>query len=231
MICRKAASRRVTGDASPGTLSTRRPTIRDRKARAGRVRAVGSGAILLLGLLWPLGEARAEPRRYRIDPEHFSILFEATHIGYQDVLGMFLQGGGGFTYDEAARRLSDLKVTIRAASVFTNHKDRDRHLRGKDFLWADQHPDITFVMTRAEPIGERTGRITGDLTLRGVTKPITVDVTLNKIASSPINNAYTLGISARAVVKRSLWGSTYAADVGWVPDEIPLRFELEAIRE
>lgn len=177
------------------------------------------------------GDAAAEPRRFTIDPEHFHLAFSATHIGYADVLGMFLEGEGSFTYDEETRELSALAVTVRAASVFTNHEKRDGHLRSKDFLAAGEHPDITFVMTSAEPGSATTGTVTGDLTLRGLTHPVTLDVTLNKAGTYPYNDNYVLGISARTVIERSRWGMTYAVENGWVADAIPLVIEIEAIRE
>ena len=175
--------------------------------------------------------SRAEPARYAIDPEHLSISFAATHIGYADVLGLFLKGEGSFVYDDAARSLSDLTMTVRADSVFTNHDERDGHLKSGDFLDAEAEPEITFVMTGAEPTGETTGIVKGDLTLRGQTRPIEVEVRLNKAEVSPIGDQYRLGLTATTTVRRSDFGSTYAVDNGWVADAIPVRFEMEAVRQ
>ena len=80
------------------------------------------------------------------------------------------------------RTISDVTLTVKTASVFTNHEKRDEHLRKEEFLWTDKYPEMTFTMTSAQKTGERTGKITGNLTLRGVTKPITLDITLNKVA-------------------------------------------------
>lgn len=187
---------------------------------------------LLAGLLaLPLASPAAAPARYAIDPEHFSILFAASHIGYQAQLGLFLNGGGGFVYDEETQELSELVVEIEAASVFTNHAARDNHLRSGDFLDAENHPVIRFVMTGATPETETSGTVTGDLTLRGVTRPITLDVTLNRIGAYPWGDSHVIGISAETVVKRSDFGSIYAVEGGVVADEIPLAFEIEAIRQ
>jgi polyisoprenoid-binding protein YceI len=175
--------------------------------------------------------AQAAPARYRIDPEHTSIAFTVSHIGYHNLLGQFLKGGGSFVWDEEARALSDLEVRIEAASVFTNHQARDEHVRGKDFLDAAANPAITFVGRRAEPTGERTGRVTGDLTLRGVTRPVTLDVTWNKSGWYPYLDNYVVGISARTVLRRSEWGMDYAVANGLVGDEVAVIIELEAIRE
>ena len=118
--------------------------------------------------------AIAAPRDYRIDPEHASFGFLVSHIGYQNVLGMFREVAGGFRFDEENRTISDVIVTVKTASVFTNHEKRDEHLRKEEFFWTDKYPEMTFTMTSAQKTGERTGKITGNLTLRGVTKPITL---------------------------------------------------------
>lgn len=175
--------------------------------------------------------ASAEMARWVIDPEHFSILFSASHIGYQQQLGLFLEGSGSFRFDEASRELADLVVEIDARSVFTNHQARDNHVRSGDFLDAENHPLIRFVMTGAEPANETTGTITGDLTIRGVTRPVTLDVRLNKIGPYPWGSTYVLGVSAETTIRRSEFGSTYALEGGIVGDEIPLVFEVEAIRQ
>jgi polyisoprenoid-binding protein YceI len=134
-------------------------------------------------------------------------------------------------FDESARALSDLVVTIDAASVFTNHKERDGHVRSRDFLAAEANPEIRFVMTRAVAETETTGRIEGDLTIRGVTRPATLEVTLNKIGPYPFGSNYVLGVSGRGVIKRSDYGMTYALDNGWVGDEVEITIEAEAIRQ
>lgn len=178
-----------------------------------------------------LRPAYAESTRWTIDPGNSSIAFSANHIGYKDVLGLFLEERGSFTYDETTRELSDLVFEVEAASVLTDNPARDRHLKSGDFLDAESHPLIRFVMTEAVPESETTGTIRGDLTVRGVTRPIEVAVTLNRIAPYPWGDNYVMGVSAEAVVERSAFGSTYALEGGLVGDEIALRFEIEAIRE
>ncbi len=205
------------------------------RAAAGPLRRLGTvSAVLVLAALAGVASMRgaaAEPARYRIDPEHLSIGFLVSHIGYADTLGMFLRGDGGFTFDEQAPALSDLRVTIDAASVFTNHQRRDEHLRGDSFLDVERHPAIVFAGTGAERTGERTGRITGDLTLLGVTRPVTLDVTWNKSGAYPFGSNYVIGISARGTVRRSEFGMTYAVANGWVGDEVQVIIEAEAIRQ
>ena len=175
--------------------------------------------------------ASAEPARFEIDPQHLSIVFNVEHLGYGAVWGLFLKGSGGFTYDEEARELRDLKVEIDTASVFSNDEARDGHLRSGDFLDAEAHPVATFVMTEAEALSETTGTVTGDLTFRGDTHPVTLDVTLNKIGPYPWGENYVVGITATTTLKRSEWGSTYALEDNLVGDDVPLTIELEAIRQ
>lgn len=199
---------------------------------AATIRTAALAAVLALAA--GTGTARlaaADMARWVIDPEHFSILFGASHIGYQQQLGFFLEGSGSFNFDEGSQELAELVVEIDARSVFTNHEARDNHLRSGDFLDADNHPLIRFVMTEATPATETTGTITGDLTIRGVTQPVTLDVELNKIGAYPWGSTYVLGISAETVISRSAFGSTYALEGGLVGDEIELVFELEAIRQ
>ncbi|MCG8354510.1 MAG: YceI family protein [Kiloniellales bacterium] len=193
---------------------------------------IAASVLALVALAAPKPLAAA-PAKFEIDPAHFSIGFLVHHIGYADTLGMFLEGRGSFTFDEAARSVSNIEVTIEADSVFTNHDKRDDHLRGRDFLDADDHEEIRFVGREAKPTGENTGIVSGDLTLLGVTRPLSLEITLNKAGAYPFGDGppYVIGISARGTVKRSEFGMTYAVENGWVGDEVELIIEFEAIRQ
>ncbi len=192
-------------------------------------------ATALAGVLGA-AQAWAEPRSYTIDPDHFAIGFQVDHIGYADIIGMFLKASGRFEYDEAARTLKSGRVVVAADSVFSNHEARDRHVRDSDFLDAKKHPEIVFEATAFEPGGERDGRLegrlAGRLTLLGQTHPVVLDVTLNKAATYPFGHRkHTLGISARTTIERSRWGMDYGISRGMVGDAVELRFELEAMRD
>ena len=164
----------------------------------------------LIGAVCLPAPGEAAPARYSIGPEHLSIGLLVEHLGYHNVRGQFLEVGGSFVFDEEAWILRGLKVTIDAANFFSNHKARDVHVAGEDFLNAAQHPTITFVGTKAEPTGESTGKITGDLTILGVTRP----VTLNKLGLYPWVDNYVAGISGRTAVKRSEFGMMYGVEGG-----------------
>ena len=193
----------------------------------------------VLAALLTFGAARAEaaPETYKIDPDHLSVGFLVDHIDYARVLGLFREAGGSFRFDRETRQLSGLTVTIESASVFTNHDKRDEHLRGPDFLNAGEFPQITFAMTGGEPAGERTGTVTGDLTILGVTRPVTLEVTWNKSAEYPFGGGllskpnFVTGISARGSFRRSDFGMMYAVENGWVGDKVELIIEAEAIRQ
>ena len=194
---------------------------------------------LMMAAVLMLGAARAEaaPEAYKIDPEHLSIGFLVDHIGYAKVLGLFRKAEGSFRFNRETRQLSDLTVTIDSASVYTAHDKRDEHLRGPDFLNAGEFPEIIFTMTGSEPTGERTGKVTGDLTILGVTKPVTLEVTWNKSGEYPFGGGllskpnFVTGISARGSFKRSDFGMMYAVENGLVGDSVDLIIEAEAIRQ
>lgn len=200
-----------------------------RDAVAGRS---GLPAAVLLVLALAGAPAAAEPRHYRLDPEHSQVAFLVGHVGFASVLGRFGEVEGRFTFDAAAPSVSALVVEVETDSVDTGHKARDRHLRQEDFLWSDRHPTMTFAGTGFERTGERTGRLTGDLTLRGVTRPLTLEVTLNKVGQYPFGDRHhAVGISARGTLKRSDFGMTYGVADGLVADRVELLIEAEGIRE
>ena len=182
-------------------------------------------------LLWA-GTAQAAPEEFEIDPEHFSIAFMIRHAGLFDMVGLFTEAEGEFTFDEDAVTISDIEIEIEADSVFTAHKKRDGHLRSGDFLNVREFPKITFVGTGSERTGDRTGRVTGDLTLLGVTRPVTLEVEF--ISSGPYmfsSRQYRVGINARARLKRSDFGMTYMVDNNGVGDDVQLILGFEAVRQ
>ncbi len=190
-----------------------------------------AAAILGVAMAGAASPAQAEPETYVIDPNHLSLGFLIDHIGYKRQLGQFLEGSGTFTYDPEANVLHDLRVEVDTASVFSNNERRDGHVRSADFLDTEAHPLMTFVATSSQAETATTGTVTGDLTLRGVTRPLTLEVTKNKAGLYPFGGNYVMGISARGQVKRSDFGMTYAIDNGWVGDEVDIIIELEAIRQ
>lgn len=190
-------------------------------------RLIALCALTALSLAEPL---HAEPARWEIDSEHAVVAFTIMHAGYAKVLGRFSEIEGHFAYDPETQELGEVRATIGAQSVDTDHEKRDTHVRSPDFLDAEAHPLFTFVGTGSSAATETTGTVTGDLTIRGVTRPVTLDVTLNKHADYPCcHGKETLGISARAEILRSDFGSTYALP-DFVGDAVSIMLEFEAIR-
>lgn len=175
----------------------------------------------------------AADARYELDPEHLSIGFLVTHIGYADVLGFFTKATGSYTFDEATRTLKDVRVVVESKSVFTGHDKRDGHLRGPDFLNASRAPQVVFTANSAEWRDDKAFVVNGELELLGKRRPLQLTGTLNKSGIYPIGGdpkPYVMGASLRGTVKRSDWGMSYAVANGWVGDDVELIIEFEAKR-
>jgi polyisoprenoid-binding protein YceI len=189
-------------------------------------------AVLLALALLSAAPARAEPRNYTLDPDHTSIGFLVDHVGYAKVLGMFRNASGTYTFDEQTGALSNLKIEIDTASVFTNHRKRDDHLKSPDFLNTAEFPKMTFTAAGARKTGERTFALDGQLTLLGKTQPVTLTATWNKSGDYPFGDKhYAMGVSVRGSFKRSAFGMMYAVENGWVGDTMELIIEFEARRQ
>ncbi len=193
-----------------------------------------AGRILFLAAVLALASssAAAEPRTYTLDPEHMSIAFLVEHVGFAKVLGVFHEAEGEMVFDEDAPSLESIAITVMTESVDTRHEARDGHLRSDDFFDSGNHPEMVFTMSSAQPTGPRTGTVTGNLTLRGQTHQVTLDVVWNKAGEYPFGDRhYAVGISARGVIERSTWGMTYGVADGLVGDTIDLIIEAEFIRQ
>lgn len=193
------------------------------------------GAGLAVALLSMAPAAQAQAARYELDPDHISIGFLVDHIGYAKVLGMFRSARGSYRFDEATGALSDVRIEVETASVFTNQRKRDDHLKGPDFLNSGEFPRMVFTASGAKRTGDRQFEIAGQLELLGKALPLTLQATWNKSAESPLGGPgrkpYTMGVSARGSFKRSAYGMNYAVANGWVGDEVPLIIEFEAVRQ
>lgn len=175
--------------------------------------------------------AVAEMGEYQLDPEHTVVYFTVEHIGYAKTLGIFRGIEGRFQYDPATQDLGDVTVTINAESVDTFNEARDAHVRKPDFLHVTQHPEITFAANGGNAETATSGTVTGDLTILGETRPVTLDVTLNKMAPYPFGHQReTLGLSLETSIKRSDFGMTYGVANGLVGDTVDIFIETEAMR-
>jgi polyisoprenoid-binding protein YceI len=170
---------------------------------------------------------------YAIDPTHSRIGFVARHAMVTKVRGSFNEFDGSGHFDAANPADSSLQLTIKAASIDTRNADRDGHLRSNDFFDMDTYPEITFVSTAVEQTGDEEYRVTGDLTIKGVTKPVDVDFEYTGTAVDPYGNQ-RIGLDGTTTVNRKDWGVNWnaALDAGGVlvGEKVTLEFEVSAIR-
>ena len=163
---------------------------------------------------------------YTIDPAHSRLGFVARHAMITKVRGHFenVEGTGTVTSDGQAA----VDVVIDAASITTSNAQRDEHLRSNDFLDLATYPRITFVSTQVSPTSDGAD-ITGDLTIKGVTKPVTLTVTSFQAAQHPMLKKDAIGANAYTVIKRSDFGA--AKYVPAVSDEVRIDVAIEAIAQ
>lgn len=126
--------------------------------------------------------------QYKLDPAHSSVVFNVKHMDIGYVYGMFMGKEGTVQYDPEAPEKTQLDLSVDAKSVFTGVEKRDNHLRSADFLNAKQYPQITFTSTSVKKTGEKTLQVTGDFTLRGVTRSLTTEVKLTGSGKGPQGN-------------------------------------------
>ena len=161
---------------------------------------------------------------YVLDPGHSRVTWSVTHLGFSTYTGLLPAAEGTLVLDPAAPEKSTLAVTLHTGKVGTLDSELDKHLKGEGFFNVAKFPTATFKATQIVATG-KTAKITGDLTLLGVTKPVTLDATFNQAGTNPLDKTYSLGFDAKAVIKRSDFGmKTY---VPAVSDEVTLQIETE----
>jgi len=167
---------------------------------------------------------------WQLDTAHTVVSFTGKHMMITKVRGIFKGVTGTIDYDEADPTRSTVEVTIPAATVETGMEARDNHLRSADFLDAETFPALTFRSTSISPRGDRWA-IAGDLTIRGVTRPVVLDTEALGIVSGMDGRRHA-GFEARTRIKRSDWGLTWNVGLeagGWlVSDEITIELEVAA---
>ncbi|MFJ3580781.1 YceI family protein [Streptomyces sp. NPDC090127] len=170
---------------------------------------------------------------YAIDPAHSSIGFTVRHAMVTNVRGGFAEHEGTLKLDGENPHASTASIDVTIASIDTGIADRDGHLRSGDFFDAEQFPLMTFRSTEAEQLGGDKYRITGDLTIKDVTKPLSIDLEFNGSATDPFGNE-RVGFEGSAEILRSDWGLTWnaALETGgvMVSDKVKLTFDISAIK-
>ena len=170
---------------------------------------------------------------YTIDPSHSAFTFVARHAMVTRVRGAFTEFAGTFTVDADDPSTASAEVTIEAASIDTRNADRDAHLKSNDFFAMDEHPQVTFRSTKVEPKSASEFHITGDLTIRGVTKAIAFDLDYTGAVTDPWGNL-RVGFEGRTEVNRKEWGLNWNTplDTGGVlvSEKVSLEFEISATK-
>lgn len=185
--------------------------------------------LLLAALVLPSTPLMADAAEYSFDDSHTEIWFTINHLGYSTTLGRFNGFTGTLEYDEEAPEHSRVSVSIPVSTLDLNHPAKEAHVHKEEFLFVDAHPDITFTSTEVSQGGTADRlSVIGDLTIRGVTRPVTLDVVINKVGKHPFKSDYVAGFSATTSIKRSDFGVN--ALLPAVSDEVEIQISTEAVR-
>ena len=170
---------------------------------------------------------------WKIDPSHSGIHFTVRHMVVSKVRGTFERWEGSIELDEANPSASKVTVHIEPASITTHEPQRDTHLRSPDFFDVEKYPALTFVSTRVEKVGDNGYRVTGDLTLRGVTKPVVLDVEALASGEDPYGNE-RIGFQAETSINRKdfglNWNQVLEAGGVLVGDKVEISLDVQAVR-
>ncbi|WP_151720463.1 YceI family protein [Gemmobacter serpentinus] len=172
--------------------------------------------------------AFAAPEAYKLDPSHSQILFHYSHLGFSTTYGMFSGFDGTINFDAEAPAESSVEVAFPVSTMLTGWQARFDHFMSPDFLGASEDKTVTFKSTGIEVTGEKTGKITGDLTLNGVTKSVVIDATLNQAMEHPMEKKPWLGFNGETVIKRSDYNLGMFAP--YVGDDVTIQISIEAVK-
>lgn len=169
--------------------------------------------------------ARAEVQTYQFDKTHTQILFFVEHMGFSHSNGKFLKFDGDFKLDPANPATGSTNVTIDTNSLNMDDATWEEHLKGEKMFNVKEFPTMTFKSTKVEPVDETHAKMTGDLTLKGVTKPVTLDVTMNKCGEHPFTKKQACGFDAVTTIKRSEFNMSEGIPL--VGDDVKIQITVE----
>ncbi|MGB4108118.1 MAG: YceI family protein [Alphaproteobacteria bacterium] len=182
------------------------------------------GVAIMAGFAGP-----ASAEKFILDKPHTQIIFKVNHMGFSHSFGKFTDYAGEINYDETDPAKSNADVTIQTSSLDLDDDKWNEHMKSKDFFDVEKFPTMTFKSTGIEKTGDKTANITGDLTLLGVTKPVTLAVQQNNMGKHPMKSISATGFSATGKIKRSDFGMS--GGIPMVSDEVDLIIEVEAYGE
>jgi polyisoprenoid-binding protein YceI len=190
------------------------------------IKGIGLALAALL-MTTSISAQAAAPDKYEFDKSHTHIIFFVNHLGYSYTVGRIKEFDGFFTFDEKEPEKSTVEVTLKPASVDTSVPALDKELVGEKFFNTAKFPTMKFKSTAVKVTGQNMGTVTGDFTLLGVTKPVTLQVTYNRSGIHPFTNNYVSGFTMETRFKRSDFGmSEFLPAVG---DEVIAHIEVEGI--
>ena len=187
-----------------------------------RTRLLSAAALLPFAV----APAFAAPVTYKLDPSHTVVLAQWNHFGFSNPSASFSDVDGTLVYDAANVGKSSVQVTLPLSGLDGFSTKFNEHLRSADFFDATAFPNATFKSTKVEAAGEGKLKVTGDLTIKDVTRPVVLDVTLNKAGDHPMAKVPAIGFDATATISRTEFG--VGAYVPNVSDKVTLRITTEA---
>ncbi len=171
--------------------------------------------------------AFAAPEKYLLDPSHSQVVFTYDHLGYSTTTGMFSGFEGEIMFDQENPANSSVSVSLPVISMFTGWEKRDEHIMSEDFFGVVEGDLVTFTSTTIEVTGDDTAKISGDLSMNGVTKSVVLDAKLNQIMAHPMKEGQPwAGFDATTTLKRSDFGVDKFAP--HVSDEVQVKISIEA---
>ncbi|MGM0450870.1 MAG: YceI family protein [Pseudomonadota bacterium] len=189
---------------------------------------VSAAAVALLGAGQAFADEHSGTYAFDTEGQHQFIQFRISHLGFSTLYGRFNDFDGSFEYNADNPEESSVNVTVDTSSVDSNHSERDKHLRGEDFLHVSEYPEATFESTSVEVHEDDTATVTGDLTLRGVTREVDLDMEMIKHGEDPWGD-YRMGFEGETTLTLENFGIDY--DLGPEAEEVTLMLSVEGIRQ
>ncbi|MGE6796532.1 YceI family protein [Psychrobacter okhotskensis] len=171
----------------------------------------------------------ALPSQWQLDDSHTRVGFSVNHLGFSTTMGRFNDVQGTVNYDIKTPNKTNMNFTIATDSIDTNWDARDKHLKTDEFFNVAKYPTMTFKSTKVSFINPQQAKITGDFTMLGQTKPLTLDVTLNKIANSPLTKEPVIGFRATGNIDRAAYGMT--AYASGITTNVPIQIDGELVQK
>ncbi|MEC5210969.1 polyisoprenoid-binding protein YceI [Psychrobacter sp. PL15] len=171
----------------------------------------------------------ALPTQWQLDNSHTRVGFSVEHLGFSTTMGRFDDVDGTLNYDIKTPNKTQMNFVIGTDSINTAWAARDKHLKTDDFFDVAKYPTMTFKSTQVNFINPQQAKVTGDFTLLGKTMPLTLNVTLKKIANSPMNNKPVIGFRATGNIDRAAYGMTTFAD--GITTNVPIQIDGELIEK